>query len=261
MIIYSTTTLPEKIRNLRLDNSTPNSLTIKWDAPVVSSNYKYKVLISGKTGGEEEEETDEQDSLEWRFDQGDPAAEAIELAKPKMAEFVSTIEVPGDKTQYTLSKLPEIVGTGYAYSIDVSVVVVTSRENEVSSSSVNGVFLTKPLAPTNLRLDKDRPRGIMFHKSMTPYVLRYKIRWKPLDETEGVGEVVEAFVGASPVQDGSDSLISFVFPPTLTVDTVYKVNVYAVVEAAGQTSESKELHEKLFLKNDDELAVYVEETI
>ena len=107
--------MPEKIRNLRLDNATANSLTLKWDAPVVSANYKYKVTISGKTG-EEELETDEHDSLEWRFDQNDPAAEAMELARPKMAEFVSTIEVPGDKTQYTLSKLPEIVGTGYAYS-------------------------------------------------------------------------------------------------------------------------------------------------
>ena len=47
--IISTTTLPEKIRNLRLENATANSLTIKWDAPVVSSNYKYKVNISGAT--------------------------------------------------------------------------------------------------------------------------------------------------------------------------------------------------------------------
>ena len=45
----STTTLPEKIRNLRLDNATANSITIKWDAPVVSSNYKYKINISGST--------------------------------------------------------------------------------------------------------------------------------------------------------------------------------------------------------------------
>ena len=226
---------------------------------VVSSNYKYKVTISGKTGGEEELSADEQDSLEWRIEPTDPTLEAAELAKPKMAEFVSTIEVPGDKTQYTLSKLPEIVGTGYAYSIDVSVVVTTMRENEVTSSPVSGIFLTKPLAPTNLRLDKDRPRGILFHKSMTPYVQRYKIKWRPLDEAEGGTEVNEAFVGASPVQDAGDSTISFVFPPTLTVGAVYKVNVYATVDTMNQTTESKELHEKFFLKSDDELVVYVEE--
>jgi hypothetical protein len=47
--MISTTTQPEKIRNLRLDNATANSLTIKWDAPVVSSSYKYKINISGAT--------------------------------------------------------------------------------------------------------------------------------------------------------------------------------------------------------------------
>ena len=47
--MISMTTLPEKIRNLRLDNATANSITIKWDAPVVSSNYKYKINISGST--------------------------------------------------------------------------------------------------------------------------------------------------------------------------------------------------------------------
>jgi len=57
--VTSTTTLPEKIRNLRLDNATANSLTIKWDAPVMSANYKYKVTIKGKVG-EEEEGRDEQ---------------------------------------------------------------------------------------------------------------------------------------------------------------------------------------------------------
>jgi hypothetical protein len=74
------------------------------------------------------------------------------------------------------------------------------------------VFVTKPLAPTGLRLDKDRPRGILFHKSMTPYVQRYKVRWRPLEETEGSADAAEAFVGAAAIQDGTDSLIrSFLF--------------------------------------------------
>ena len=49
----------------------------------------------------------------------------------------------GDKTQYTLSKLPEIFGTGYAYAIEVSVVVTTLRENEVTSTPVSGIFVTR----------------------------------------------------------------------------------------------------------------------
>lgn len=44
----------------------------------------------------------------------------------------------------------------------------------------------------------------------------------------------EAIVGTSPQQEGSDSLISFTFPPTLIVGAVYKVNVYSVVDAANQ---------------------------
>ncbi len=51
------------------------------------------MTISGKTSEQEEEDTDEQDSLEWRIEPVDPAVEAIEAAKPKMAEFISTIEV------------------------------------------------------------------------------------------------------------------------------------------------------------------------
>jgi hypothetical protein len=93
-----------------------------------------------------------------------------------MVEFSSTIEVPGDKTQYTIAKLPEIVGTGYPYSIEVSVIVTTQRENEVTSNPVSGIFMTKPLAPTNLKPDKDKARSIVWHKSMTPYVNRYKVR-------------------------------------------------------------------------------------
>ena len=43
----------------------------------------------------------------------------------------------------------------------------------------------------------------------------------------------EAIVG---IPENSDSLISFTFPPTLIVGAVYKVNVYAVVEAANLVS-------------------------
>ena len=45
----SFTTLPEPVRNLRVENSSPNSLTITWDAPLVSSNLKYKITIDGDT--------------------------------------------------------------------------------------------------------------------------------------------------------------------------------------------------------------------
>ena len=43
----------------------------------------------------------------------------------------------------------------------------------------------------------------------------------------------EAIVG---IPENSDSLVSFTFPPTLIVGAVYKVNVYAVVEAVNLVS-------------------------
>ena len=124
------------------------------------------------------DEREDQDSLEFNPESQDANAQLPEGARPpRMVEFSSSIEVPGDKTQYTIAKLPEIVGTGYPYSIEVSVIVTTQRENEVTSNPVSGIFATKPLAPTNLKPDKDRARSIVWHKSMTPYVQRYRVRW------------------------------------------------------------------------------------
>ena len=183
-------------------------------------------------------------------------------AKHKISEYASTIEVPGDKTQYTFTKLPEIVGTGHAYTVDVIVVAASLREGEVASMPASGIFLTRPLAPTNLRLDKDRQRGIMWYKSMTPSVRKYRVRWKPSEDSVSLDvsqKVEEAYVPIPSVQDPSDPYLSFAFPPTLAVGAVYKVNVYAVVEFGGVPTDSKELHEKIFVKSQNELVIYVEE--
>lgn len=253
--LISATTLPEKVRNLRLDNATANSLTLKWDAPVVSSSYKYKLVISGNTT--QSDNNDETDSMDWTTE---PQAQNAIQEIQRMSEFVSTIEVPGDKTQYTISKLPEIVGTGFPYSVEVSVIVTTSRENEVTSNAVSGIFTTKPLAPTNLRPDKEHPRGIVWHKSMTPHVQRYKVRWKPSEETVALDssfKTDEAFVKTP--ANAEDTQISFVFPSPLIVGAVYKVNVYAIVEVGNQPVESKELHEKFYIRSENEIVVNVEE--
>ncbi len=78
-------TLPEKVRNLRLDNSAPTSLTIKWDAPVVSTSHKYKVSISGSTPALED---DEQDS-EWVASTTEIAGSTFNLSD--QVKFSSTI--------------------------------------------------------------------------------------------------------------------------------------------------------------------------
>lgn len=234
-------TKPEKVRNLKLDSSTPTSLTIKWDAPVVSTSYKYKVSINGNT-------LTDDNSFEGSMDllTGNDVGGGSSNLEHKITEYASTIEVPGDKTQYTFSKLPDI-GTGHAYNIDVVVVATTSKEAEVSSDSSRGTFVTRPLAPTNFRVDKDKTRTIVWNRSMTPTVTKYRIRWKP---TVDNANQEEGFV-----LDPESNSISFALPSNLMTNTVYKVNIYAVVEVAQQTVESKELHEKVLVKENDEIVI------
>ena len=256
-------TLPEKVRNLRLDNAAPTSMTIKWDAPVVSTSHKYKVSISGATPTNEDEEDEMIDFVTPVDNIGGSTMNIPEQVRNiKISEYASTIEVPGDKTQYTFTKLPDIVGTGHAYTVDVVVVAQSLREGEVSSLAASGVFVTRPLAPTNLRLDKDRPRGIIWYRSMTPSVRKYRVRWRPSEDAANLDlsqKVEDAFVSVSSVHDPTDPYLSFAFPPTLVEGVVYKVNVYAIVEAANQIVESKELHEKILVKGHNELVVYIEE--
>ena len=138
----------------------------------------------------------------------------------------------------------------------------SSREGEVASMPASGIFVTRPLAPTNFRLDKDRPRGITWYKSMTPHVRKYRVRWKPSEDSTALDvsqKTEDAYVSIPSVVDPSDPYLSFAFPPTLAVGAVYKVNVYAIVETTNQIVESKELHEKILVKGPNELVVYIEE--
>jgi hypothetical protein len=87
-------------------------------------------------------------------------------------------------------------------------------------------------------------------------------RWRPSEDTANLDlsqKVEDAIVTTPSVHDPSDPYLSFAFPPTLVEGVVYKVNVYAIVEVAGQVVESKELHEKVLVKGPNELVVYVEE--
>ena len=68
-------------------------------------------------------------------------------------DFSSTFEVSGDKTQYTFTKLPEIIGTGHAYDITIVALVKTDKsDGEVISPENTERFITKPLPATNLKI-------------------------------------------------------------------------------------------------------------
>jgi hypothetical protein len=39
------TTLPERVRNLQLDHSTPSSITVKWDSALAAQNIRFKICV------------------------------------------------------------------------------------------------------------------------------------------------------------------------------------------------------------------------
>ena len=57
----------------------------------------------------------------------------------------------------------------------------------------------------------------------------------------------------------SDETVYFSFPEDrVLVEAAYKVNVYAIAESEGHSSEIKELHEKFVIKSSTEIALYNE---
>ena len=58
----------------------------------------------------------------------------------------------------------------------------------------------------------------------------------------------------------SDETVHFSFPADrIVVEAAYKVNVFAIAESEGHSSESKELHEKFVVKSSTEIALFNEE--
>ncbi len=249
--LISTTTVLEKVKNLKFEHSTPNSIAVKWDSAKVIHNLKYKLSISGDTKDESEDRTDQ--------DQEDDTVDTTTTKIVNIKEYSSSYDVPGDKTQFNFTKLPDIVGTGHVYNVTITAAAVTHRENEVASPEVVERFMTKPLTPTNFRLgSKEKSLQIIWHKSMTPNVTAYRVRWRPMVEAmDGETKTEEATVNV--VTDDANNNVTFEFPPDrVKEETGYKVNVYAVAEACGMNSESKELHEKIWVKNTEELEFFDE---
>ena len=138
-------TRPESPQNLTLESRSPNSLTVKWENPGTSSqqaNHRHRLSIE---------------------------APAI----PYTAEYF----LPGDKNTFNFSKLPEIIGTGEKYTVKVEYLVVPmGSDQEVSSKPLQGIFTTKPLAPSNFKVAPES-NEISWTRSGTPKVSSYKVRW------------------------------------------------------------------------------------
>jgi len=211
------------VRNIRLDNATPNSLFIRWDAstPIGAQNFRHKLTIEGVD-----------------------------------VDYSNTVDQTGDKFMYTFKELPELDGAGKLYKVSITLTVITPGENEVQSVAASETFATLPHRPSNLRPSaaasvKDGPLEITWTRSPTPHVSGYKVKWKSIEDGS---KNLEGYV---PQNEEVDEL-SFVFP-TLLKDIVYKINVYAVVDLKNdETVESKELHRKVVWKEEHGL-VDVEE--
>ena len=124
----SVTTITEPVKNLHMEHASPNSMTAKWDPPSSQSThqqFKYRLLVDN----------------------------------PGM-KFTQSIDIPGDRTQFNISKLPDSEGSGQMYTIRMVTTVMTQRENIVQSEAVEALFHTIPHKPTLIRVSDPMTKEI-----------------------------------------------------------------------------------------------------
>ena len=125
----SVTTAPEQVKNLHMEHTSPNSMTAKWDSP--SSNqpthqqFKYRLWVENNA-----------------------------------LNFAQAIDVPGDKSQFNISKLADPEGSGLSYTVRMVTTATTQREHLVQSEPVEAIFHTIPHRPTHFRISDPVAREI-----------------------------------------------------------------------------------------------------
>ena len=111
------------------------------------------------------------------------------------------------------------MGSGELYTLKVEYLVTpTGSDQEVHSEPLLGAFTTKPLPPTNFRVEPEFGE-VCWSKSATPRVTCYKVRWKGMDE----GSRSEEAILPSDLEEESASC-RFILKVT---------QVVAIVEIAG----------------------------
>ena len=124
----SVTTAPEPVKNLHMEHTSPNSMTAKWDPPSGQSThqqFKYRLWVENNA-----------------------------------LKFTQAIDVPGDKSQFNISKLPDPEGSGLSYTVRMVATVMTQREHLVQSEPVEAIFHTIPHKPTHLRISDPMAKEI-----------------------------------------------------------------------------------------------------
>ena len=126
-------------------------------------------------------------------------------------------------------------------------------ETETSSTPLTGSFTTRPLAPTNFRVENEESNVIAWVASPSPSVSTYKVRWKSTEEGSKPEEVLipapedpnNCRISLKVNQGGHHGTSLSHLLQDLASGVPYKVNIYAIVEDSGIPVESKELHDKV----------------
>lgn len=227
----SMTTLPEPVKDLRMESNSPSSIHVAWEPGTMTMNpevnMRFKVSIS-----------------------------AVELE-----DLIQTTELTGDITQHTFNRLitSDAVTdcSGILYEIEVIAIVSTALDTEVASDPVSISAHTQPHRPTCFRVTDHDKHKIGWKASMTDSVNSYRVKWKTTTEDGGhIGE--EATVVSLPLYE--ESLVEFTLD-FLKPGLMYKVNIFAISEMKDKNGEqvfleSKELHEKVILRRDGKLALH-----
>ena len=226
-------TLPEPVKHLRVENSTPNSILVKWDPGTINPNPALNIKYT------------------------------LSLSALNLDDFQYSTELTGDKHVYNFSKLASTDRqdvSGQLYTLEVTSTVNKAAEKEVISVPVRKTVATLPHRPTNFQVAHSKENRISWSKSATPHVTAYRLRWKPLsDEGSKDNEKVVMLMASK-----GEATLPYTLRP-LVAGMVYRVGITAVVEVKGKSKEapekieSKELHEKVVVDKVKGLMLWNEE--
>lgn len=260
----SLTTSLEKVVNLVMEASTPNSMSVKWDPIFVSQRLKYKLKI--------ESIQDEQVWLDCLGSRVDQIKRKVRLErdginfdeeKERVKKFTRTVKaISGDQKSHQFIDLPDYFGAGFPYVVDIVATCKTAKGKEAVSDKVSGIFQTKPYPPSKLEVQN---RTIQWSPSRTPHVNEYHISWTQIGIN---GSIVQSWTTEIitkdiriPVSDAKQICrLPNVYDHHFCAGYIFKFGVSAVVvvKSLGKQSESEEVGETFIVAENGELELYTE---
>ena len=204
-------THPKPPLNLRLENAQAASLKVKWDAPN-ECFFKPGYTVSLRPLDEEVIDT-----------LGD--------------EIIKDVE----GTVYTFTKLPDVIGSGKKYEIEVKTTINVGGKI-LESDVIKKVFTTKPLPPELLKIINSNCQEFSWKRCQTKDVKKYKFKIKKDDERP-----IDYFIDDNIISEESDDcnitndcqLISFRVPTKFEEGSDYKINVYSLLDIDNNCLESE----------------------